>query len=214
MLLPTPLSYGITPYQKGQDGQYYDVGGIYQTFETEEEAQEYADTLNSAEHIIVKLFAAEGCNEQQEQPESRITLTLSARKSRLITAAISLKVISEISGDVSMRDITLPEAVQAFPINRVEKIGYIRRLLGQQAEMELPSEEKTQATVAPTVETVAEYPAVENGLPYDITIQKIRFDEPEKKRTDEAPAVTSDRNNYRITEDTLGVGGAKEKFRA
>ena len=31
---------------EGQDGQYYDVDGIYQTFETEEEAQEYADTLN------------------------------------------------------------------------------------------------------------------------------------------------------------------------
>ena len=34
---------------EGQDGQYYDVGGIYQTFETEEEAQGYADTLNRAE---------------------------------------------------------------------------------------------------------------------------------------------------------------------
>ena len=41
---------------KGRDGQYYDVGGIYQTFEAEEEAQEYADTLNSADHII-HLFA-------------------------------------------------------------------------------------------------------------------------------------------------------------
>ena len=34
---------------------------------------------------------------------------------------------------------------------------------------------------------------------------------PEKEK---APAVTADRNNYRITEDTLGVGGAKEKFKA
>ena len=34
---------------------------------------------------------------------------------------------------------------------------------------------------------------------------------PEKEK---APAVTSDRSNYRITEDTLGVGGAKEKFKA
>ena len=29
--------------------RYYDVGGVYQTFETEEEAQEYADALNYAE---------------------------------------------------------------------------------------------------------------------------------------------------------------------
>ena len=34
---------------------------------------------------------------------------------------------------------------------------------------------------------------------------------PEKEK---APAVTADRNNYRITEDTLGIGGAKEKFKA
>ena len=30
----------------------------------------------------------------------------------------------------------------------------------------------------------------------------------------EYPAVTADRHNYRITEDTLGIGGAKEKFKA
>ena len=34
---------------------------------------------------------------------------------------------------------------------------------------------------------------------------------PEKEK---APAVTADRSNYRITEDTLGIGGAKEKFKA
>ena len=44
--------------------RYYDVGGIYQTFETEEEAQEYADTLNSAEHIT-ELFAAKDVAEDR-----------------------------------------------------------------------------------------------------------------------------------------------------
>lgn len=51
---------------EGRDGQYYDVDGIYQTFETEEEAQEYADTLNSAEHIV-KLFAAKDAEREAEQ---------------------------------------------------------------------------------------------------------------------------------------------------
>ena len=32
-----------------QDGRYYDIDGIYQTFNSEEEAQAVADTLNSAE---------------------------------------------------------------------------------------------------------------------------------------------------------------------
>ena len=79
--------------------------------------------------------------------------------------------IGKISGDVSLRDITFQNNV-GFPINRVEKIGYIRNLL-EQEKTELPPEEKT-----------------------------------------EAPASLSvDRHNFRITDDTLGVGGAKEKFR-
>ena len=56
---------------EGQDGQYYDVDGIYQTFETEEEAREYADTLNSAENIV-KLFAQKDAERsQQEQPDKQ-----------------------------------------------------------------------------------------------------------------------------------------------
>lgn len=49
----------------GQDGKYYAVDGIYQTFESEEEAQEYANTLNSAEKIV-KLFAAKTAKREAE----------------------------------------------------------------------------------------------------------------------------------------------------
>ena len=79
--------------------------------------------------------------------------------------------VGEISGDVSLRDITFQNNV-GFPINRVEKIGYIRRLL-EQVQPELP---------------------------------------PEKEKAG-SPAPSADRHNYRITDDALGVGGAKEKFR-
>ena len=84
--------------------------------------------------------------------------------------------IGEISGDVSMRDITFQNNV-GFPINRVEKIGYVRRLL-EQEEKELPPEEKAAAPAKPPV-----------------------------------PAYADNRHNYHITDDALGVGGAKEKFR-
>ena len=85
--------------------------------------------------------------------------------------------VGKISGDVSMRDVTFQNST-GFPINRVEKIGYVRRLL-EQAQEELPPEEKAEApTASPT-----------------------------------SPAVSADRHNYRITDDALGVGGAKEKFR-
>ena len=127
--------------------------------------------------------------------------------------------VGKISGDVSMRDITFQNNM-GFPINRVEKVSYVRRLL-EQAEKEPQPEEKSESPAEPTTETVAEYPAVENGLPYDIVVEKIRFDEPEHGQTIEmpitakpsAPALSADRRNYRITDDALGVGGAKEKFR-
>ena len=155
----------------GQDGQYYDVDGIYQTFETEEEAQEYADTLNSAESIV-KLFAQKDAERsQQEQPDEQDNADLIGKEIVMDNRRYVIESISEISGDVSMRDITFADAV-GFPINRVEKIGYIRSLLSKAQE-----EKQPEKAVSP------------------------------------APAPSEPRHNYRITEDTLGVGGAKEKFR-
>ncbi len=193
--------------------------------------------------------------------------------------------VGKISGDVSMRDITFQNSM-GFPINRVEKIGYVRRLL-EQEQKEAQPEEKAESPVKPTTETVAEYPAVENGLPYDVVVEKIKFGEPERKPQgrdlkdilhtrlenakggagyaalkedidtlfmdkdgDSLVGIASDewlkqladmpddefreytdnyqkgrlnaykllphsteRRNYRITDDALGVGGVKEKFR-
>ena len=77
--------------------------------------------------------------------------------------------ISEISGEVSMRDVTFQNQA-GIPIKRVEKIGYVRSLLEREA------------------------------LP------------PEKENVG-VPIPSDDRRNFRITDDALGVGGAKEKFR-
>ncbi len=78
--------------------------------------------------------------------------------------------------------------------------------------------EQTRTDGIGNTETVAKYSAEENGRSYDDVVEKIRFDEPEHKRTQsnsitEKPNVSAERNNYRITDDALGVGGAKEKFR-
>ena len=195
--------------------RYYDVGGIYQTFETEEEAQEYADTLNHAEREgQQKLEPAPSGTDRKQDNSDLIGKELSIDNRRYL-----IESIGKISGDISMRDITFQNNV-GFPINRVEKVGYVRRLL-ERAEKELPSEEKKESPAEPTTETVAEYPAVENGLPYDIVVEKIRFDEPEHEQPRKtpvtakpsAPALSADRRNYRITDDALGIGGAKEKFR-
>ena len=68
--------------------------------------------------------------------------------------------------------------------------------------------EQASATVQPdyTVETVAEYPAIENGLPFDVSVQVLR---PEP----ETPIIIPP-ENFRITDDHLGEGGPKTKFRA
>lgn len=166
---PFIIRDNTVPY--GEDGQYYDVDGIYQTFETEEEAQEYADTLNSAENIV-KLFAQKDEERsQQEQPDIQDNSDLIGKEILIDNRRYVIENISEISGDVSMRDMTFANAV-GFPINRVEKIGYIRSLLSKAQE-----EKQPEKAVSPV------------------------------------PAHSEPRHNYRITEDTLGVGGAKEKFR-
>ena len=166
---PFIIRDNTVPY--GEDGQYYDVDGIYQTFEIEEEAQEYADTLNSAENIV-KLFAQKDEERsQQEQPDIQDNSDLIGKEILIDNRRYVIENISEISGDVSMRDMTFANAV-GFPINRVEKIGYIRSLLSKAQE-----EKQPEKAVSPV------------------------------------PAPSEPRHNYRITEDTLGVGGAKEKFR-
>ena len=80
-----------------------------------------------------------------------------------------------------------------------------------------PTEEKP--TYTSTVEAV--YPAVENGLPYDVVIEKLHIDEPEKVQTSDISTesatipdvvIPAEKHNFRITDDALGVGGAKEKF--
>lgn len=65
--------------------------------------------------------------------------------------------------------------------------------------MELQEQNNEQITT----ETVAVYPAEENNMPYDIVIERIPSEAP-------APEV----GNFRITDDHLGKGGAKAKFRA
>ena len=127
--------------------------------------------MNSAENIV-KLFAQKDEERiQQEQPDIQDNSDLIGKEILIDNRRYVIESISEISGDVSMQDMTFANAV-GFPINRVEKIGYIRSLLSKAQE-----EKQPEKAVSPV------------------------------------PAPSEPRHNYRITEDTLGVGGAKEKFR-
>ena len=80
-------------------------------------------------------------------------------------------------------------------------------------DISLPEQPASEATEPEqpqfTTETVAFYPGEKSQLPYDIEIQTIRTTEPEPPVPQRPPA-----ENFRITDDELGVGGAKAKFRA
>ena len=125
--------------------------------EAKEKPQAYADIMNGSEAPAIEM--------------EQSTDDLIGREIAIDNRKYLIENIGKISGDVSLRDITFQNNV-GFPINRVEKIGYIQKLL-EQEKTELPSEEKTEAPAVPV----------------------------------------TDRHNFRITDDAIGVGGAKEKFR-
>ncbi len=106
-------------------------------------------------------------------------------------------------GRVSLQDVTFQNAA-SFPIFRNESIEFMRRLVEiseAQRTAELPAGPKLES------ETVAFYPAEENHLPYDVEIRTIKATEPEP------PAPKPVLHNFQITDDHLGEGGAKAKFR-
>lgn len=122
--------------------------------EAEEKPQANADKVNGSEAPVIKM--------------EQSTDDLIGREIIIDNRKYLIESIGKISGDVSLRDITFQNNV-GFPINRVEKIGYIQKLL-EQEKTELPPEEKTET-------------------------------------------LATDRHNFRITDDAIGIGGAKEKFR-
>lgn len=77
-------------------------------------------------------------------------------------------------------------------------------------------EEQAESSPAPdpelpemVSETIAVYPAEQNNLPYDIEIRTL----PPKETERDVMPKTAPKLNFRITDDELGYGGAKTKFR-
>ena len=68
------------------------------------------------------------------------------------------------------------------------------------------SNEETESKTEIVTETVEVISGEENHLPYDVVIQTIRTEEQE-------PVKTAEKTNFRITDDGLGHGGPKAKFR-
>ena len=118
--------------------------------------------------------------------------------------------------EVSLRDVTFQNR-QGFPIFRAEHIAFVRSFVEEQ-----------QKPLSYTIQPVEVYAAEENHLPYDVVIQTLHVEQPEQSisapepeqmpQTDAQTAPpqgnTPPAQNFRITDDLLGTGGAKAKFRA
>ena len=114
---------------------------------------------------------------------------------------------------VGVFDITLSDPTLFYPISRAESRESFARLMERYPQPEKTAAENTAVSEkepkpAYTEETVAVYPGDKNNLPYDVEIRTLRFDEPEH----DPPAPLPPAENFRILDDDLGTGGAKEKF--
>ena len=116
---------------------------------------------------------------------------------------------------VGVFDITLSDPTLFYPISRAESRESFARLMERYPQPEKTAAENTaipekEPNHTYTEETVAVYPGDKNNLPYDVEIRTLHFDEPEH----DPPAPLPPAENFRITDDNLGIGGAKAKFRA
>ena len=227
--------------------------------------------------LIAELQPTAGQEEKEQDGVSQDSSDLIGKEIVIDNRRYRIESVGEISGDVSMRDITFQNHV-GFPINRVEKISYIRRILEQQqpqeelleqakalidkfiheeydSELGADYEDLHSVGLAYTTSENEEHDLQINADLVDCTLDiyidsslthRERFnglsdmierclsdlefgdlvakaeDQVERlkplesqteEKTEKAVVPSSDRHNYRITEDTLGVGGAKEKFR-
>ena len=109
-------------------------------------------------------------------------------------------------GDVDVRIDTGPYSWSHETMNREQFEEHLRRD-ERNAHLFRPAPaEHAQPEITTETETV--YPGEKNGLPYDIVVERLHIEEPEPT----PPNPTAD--NFRITDEHLGEGGPKQKFRA
>lgn len=119
--------------------------------------------------------------EQAEVEQEPVEDDLIGKRLELDGHQFVVESVSEISGDVSLFDLTM--AGQRYPISRVEKIDTVRQLLRQaeeKPEVLEPPKPRRSGKVAPTV-LLPEIPMTQ-------------------------------RHDYQITDDAIGVGTPGERF--
>jgi len=178
-------------YDTQANDYYIDDDGTVLTFEVYADARRLMNELNEPESVAAK----------NEWPFAvGDTVYLEDGKPFIV------EILTDMH--IQLRDPTL-----YYPIFRAESWESFERLMQRYPQPEKPAPEPDKPEM--TSETVAFYPADKNNLPYDIVVERLHFDEPEHDppphtRTEIQPEP----ENFQITNDNLGAGGAKTKFRA
>ena len=148
-----------------------------------------------------------------------------------------LALVRELYEEQDMMESPLPDykvgdnVVVELPTRTIEgKVGYVGETdvridtsaQGQSWDNEVINKrqfedglrQNEQVTTQPddTVKTVAIYPAEENRMPYDIVIQTIGSKSPTLDAVEPEQSTLELAGNFRITDDHLGEGGAKQKY--
>ena len=146
--------------------------------------------------------------------EQQMTFSPERKNDEIFGKEISIDerrfVVESVSNDkASLRDLTF-EGSMGFPISRVENIDTVRRLLAEQEPQKQKEPVKLRSVVIDlTAPAQEETPAKKEELPAPPTVRREKV----------SPFVlhpeipTSERHNFRITDDHLGEGGAKTKFK-
>lgn len=146
--------------------------------------------------------------------EQQMTVSTKRENDEILGKEISINerrfVVENVhDGKASLRDLTFEESM-GFPISRVENIDTVRRLLSEQEPQKQKEPVKLRSVVIDlTAPAQEETPAKKEELPAP----------PPARREKVSPFVlhpeipSSERHNFRITDDHLGEGGAKTKFK-
>ena len=178
------VHFSINRYVDGQLFESRSYDSIEELISNELQALDFSDLTYFDQQEAVVSYPVEEEVQAVETPDVAIGTVIkwNGRK-------YEVESIGEISGDVSMRDITFHSAV-GFPINRIEKLHTVREWLKEQPTQE--AEQPTEQPLAPAWEQ-----------PKEIKLKSIVIDLTQ-------PRI--EKHNYRITDDELGYGGAKAKY--
>ena len=170
---------------------YADKDGVTEEFTSEWQADDYLKELQKAETDKEKSAVTTGKADYPFKAGDTVYLDDTAFE------------ITEVGlFDVQLRDPTL-----SYPIFRAESKERLMDLLQHDERNQSVLDRDVPNDKQFSTETVAIYPGEKNNLPYDVVIQSIRADNPEPDKP--KPEL----HNFRITDDHLGEGGAKAKFR-